>query len=543
MVGLLTAWAALLLLAPPESNDFWALNGFHSLPGKGRAALAVVALGFALPAAFRLRSRLAWWLMSVALGLTIAFPLRESIHFLGDTQVRIRALLIFSERAARVALEEWSKRLHANPLDIGVDFLLPIQLHRTGLPVRMAVSCVSFLLALVYFAGVWRLVRRLRVPAESRVALSAALVLAGTLEAFAGYAESVGLLLAVAVWWWAELLAPLDGPRRALKAGALWLVLFLSHRLGLVMLVPQLWRSLGPGLDGDRPAARRLLLVLTLAGAALAGGFLAAGVGAQQLGMDFGDLWTAARGRGGAGPLPLYDVVNTLLLLAPLFLLAAVALGQRMREALREPRLRTLLVGSILLLPLAWLLPSGVNGLGAHRDWDLNALLGCTLTLLAGSALARLPAARLRVTLMWGLPLLALQAGAWVAVNASESASLRRALALAASPSALPESNRSHLLVFLGQRAMDVSQPEYAARYYEKAFDLNPNPRRALLSAEAWALAGHAEAAGALVARARASGPLSPSLRVAAERLDSLILRVRADSLLSSARDSAARAP
>src|SRR5262249_13592700 len=148
------------------------------------------------------------------------------------------------------------------PLDILVDFLAPIGLTRLGTPLGQGVSLVSFTLALVFFAGVWRAVGRLEAPPELRLALCAAVVASGTLEAFAAYAESAGLLLATAAWWWAEALAPLDGPRQAVRAACAWMMLFLAHRMGLLMLAPLAWRALGPALPGDRPEARRWLLAL-----------------------------------------------------------------------------------------------------------------------------------------------------------------------------------------------------------------------------------------------------------------------------------------
>src|SRR5262249_54730479 len=156
------------------------------------------------------------------------------------------------------------------------------------------------------------------------------------------------------------------------------------------------------------------------------------------------------------------------------------------------------------------------------RDWDLNALLGWTLTLWACALLARLPASRLRGALAFALPVLALLAFSWIGVNANEKASVDRALTPPSKPPLLSPAHRSHLLSFLGQRAMDYGNATLAARYYEESFNLNPNPRQALLAAETWGLAGDMTSARRMLERVRERGTLEPMLATAFRGLDSL---------------------
>ena len=526
-VVLVAAWAALLLLAPAAHNGFWGVNGFRSLPGEARLGLILAAA--AAPLLLRVRSRSLAVAIAVTLAIVIAFPLRERIHFLGDTQVRLRAMAVFDVNMISVTLAEWATRLHANPLDVAIDFLVPIGLRRLGATLTQGVSIVSAALALVYFAGAWRLTGRLGLPRETRAASCAALVCAGTLQAFAGYAESAGLLLATAVWWWAEMLAPLDRPRQALRTGVAWLAMVLSHRLGLVMLLPLAWRALGPPFSGDRPDARRRLLLVGAAAALVAGAGSMAGGGGRQLGMDLRDMAGAVTGM--ARIVPPGDYLNTVALVAPLAFTAPWLAG---REAIagfvRTPLAGPLIAGSLVLLPLMWMVPANSHGLGAHRDWDLAALGGLTLTVTVLALLARLPSGRLRGALACALPLLLVQTGGWLLVHASEQATLRRARALAEQPPGLAESHRSNLHGYLGQRAMDQGFPALAAPELERSFDLNRNPRRAFIAAEAWALAGDLPRARSVIARGRAAGPLSPSVSEAARRLDALIARMAADS-------------
>jgi hypothetical protein len=174
-----------------------------------------------------------------------------------------------------------------------------------------------------------------------------------------------------------------------------------------------------------------------------------------------------------------------------------------------------------LLIALMWVFPFGENGLGLHRDWDTNVLLGVTLTVGAAVFLSGAGQPKLRAALPVTLPLLAITALSWVAVNADVGLATRRAIALATSPHALTDPQRAHLHAYFGQRAMDERHPEVAAPHYEQAFREGGNPRRALLAAEAWLLAGNEDAARAAIAAARGRGPLSSELEADARQIES----------------------
>lgn len=526
----LLLWAALLIVAPPEHNGFWAFNGFRSLPASRRAWLILAAAAAALPAALRLSTRSAWWMIGAVLAVTLAFPLAEAGEFLGDTQMRVHAIAVFSERVTEAPIGEWSRRLHANPLDILVDFLLPIAVHRLGPTIIEGIDLVCALLAAVYFAVAWRLSERLGVAAETRVATVLALVLAGTLEAFAGYPESAGLLLVTAAWWWSEMLGPLARPRDAVRIALAWLVFFLAHRLALVMLAPMLWRAVGTPHPNDRPTGRRALLAAIAGATVIAAGVMLAGVGAAQLRMDAADMLSSSRSGGGGSWLPPSDVLNAVLLVAPLAVLGPMLAGRAGLAALaRNPVERLVVLAVLVLLPLAWIVPGGPNGLGAHRDWDLNALLGISCAVLAGLLFARMPTSRLRGALILLLPVLALGTGSWVAVNADDEAVMRRARALAERPPRMADGHLARLFAYLGQRAMNQMRFQVAGPSYDRAFELNPNPRHLLLAAEAWAYAGDLVAARRDIARAR-THPLLPSLIQSAIGLDTLVAHFAAES-------------
>ena len=217
----------------------------------------------------------------------------------------------------------------------------------------------------------------------------------------------------------------------------------------------------------------------------------------------------------------LLDALSALCVVAPLALVAPALVWHAVARFAREPRGWWIASGALpLLIGLLWVFPVGENGLGAHRDWDTNVLLGVTLTIGACGALAGAGRVRLASTLTIAAPLLALTALSWVAVNADAGASTRRAIAMATSQDALTGPQRAHLHVYFGQRAMDERRPDVAALHYERAFHDGGNPRRALMAAEAWMMAGRPDAARAAIAEARARGTLAPDLEAVARTLE-----------------------
>ncbi|HEY2954794.1 MAG TPA: hypothetical protein VGK89_06060 [Candidatus Eisenbacteria bacterium] len=520
-LGVVGLWAAVLLLAPPESNFFWAVNGFRSVPLAARAALLVAAALGAL-AVLRPLPLPAWLAIAAVAAGVVAFPLRESIHLLGDTWVRMR-LIEFDASGAipPQSFGEIADKLHASPLD-ALGTMGVLWLGRAGVPPEAAVSAASFALALAFALGVWRVAARL--DPQAGAPLAAAAAVSGAVQAFAGYAESAGILLAAAAWWWAMLLAPLARRRDTARLAVAWAVMFLAHRLALAMLLAQAWRAAGTPLLGDRPGPRRLLLALTIAGAGLAVLLATAGPG-RFLRMDLTQLTGALGGGGGRLRLvPLHDVANLLALVAPLFLLAPALAGARgLRGLAARPEARLALAAALPLTLQLAVFPVAPNGLGAHRDWDLNVLTGLTLTVASLLALTGLPLGRLRGALAALVPVLVLGAGGWIAVNADPRASERRAAALAYGSPALPDEQRGAVLSFLGYRASDLGDDRRAAECFEQAFSVHHNLGHAMRAAESWLRAGDPAAARRALAAGRARGPLPPAIEGAARMLDRMI--------------------
>jgi hypothetical protein len=223
------------------------------------------------------------------------------------------------------------------------------------------------------------------------------------------------------------------------------------------------------------------------------------------------------------------DLANLLFLVAPLALLAPLFAGrERLAAWSRRPETRLAIVAALPLAVLAAILPIAPSGLGVHRDWDLSALFGWTLTLAAVMLLARVPLARLRAALAWSLPVLALTAGGWLAVNADRTAAVMRADAIVTKPPALADAQRSQALLYLSRWATFEGRTRDAARYFEQSYDLTPTPNRGLLAAYNWANNREWAAARRMIARVRARGGLDSMMIARADTIESQIERAEA---------------
>lgn len=521
----LAALAVLLLLAPPASNWVWAVNGFRSVGFNARLGLLAAAAGLWVLARGRSDSRLVWTLATLFVAIVVAVPLHERTHLLGDTEIRIRSIAAFNANLFGLSFSQWSHELHAQPLDIAVGFFGPILWQRLGHNVMQGVQLVSLLQALAFFAVIWTLSGRLQPPAGSRVVVCLVLVLSGVLEAFAGYAESAGLLLVTGAWWWSELLAPLDRRSRALRMVGVWFVLLLAHRQALALLPVMAVRGLRASHPNDTPAARRELLIGSGLACIAAAGLMWLSAGGQHLGGDAADFGgvLAAWTRGRRIPA-VSDLLNIALLVAPAGVVA-IALSRDHGPPRRPVGSPGWLyaVAALSLTPLLVTVVTGPHELGAHRDWDTAVLLGLTGTLASVGAILRLPAARARGVLAACVPVFALLAGGWVAVNAEPEAVDARAAALATQPPRMEDEQLSALEVFLGDRDMSRFQAAPAGPHFERAYALTPNPRLLLLAAEARARAADFAQARADVDRAWKSGGLNERNQQSARTLSRMI--------------------
>jgi hypothetical protein len=512
LLALATA-LALLAFAPPESKHLWAMNGFRSVPTLVRLLAVATALAFAATA----RSSRLLLALCIVLAAALVFPGRESIHWLGDTSLRLHAIHNAAQPGASV--DDWRRILHAEPVDLLLNFEIPVFLtSRFHVAETTAVSIVSLLLAECFIFGVWRLARVLCADARLRPAVAALLLLTGSLEVFAGYAESAGVFLVAVTWWLVWMLEPVDRVKRVVLVVAGWFALIFVHRMALLLLPALLVKAFTPG---SAPVRKWFVLATVLAGAVAI--TLALSGPTSRLGADYGELSQVTFANWRSHVIPFSDLLNLMVIVAPLDFFAVFLVSREGFSRLTRSGDGYWLAAAIApLIVLAIVQPVTPSGLGAQRDWDLAVVPGFLITVLIVYLMQGLPAPRRRALSYVLIPTLAFQVACWVGVSANTEASVNRAVTLAFSKD-LPPAQASHLFMFLGERAIEVGNPRLSAHFYEKAFELHGNPRRALASASSWLAAGEPGQARRLIGMARAAGGLTPELTLAAANMDSSI--------------------
>ena len=514
----------LLLIAPPNHNAFWAVNGLRSIDSRVELAVLAAALASGVLAWRPPRGRLAVSIALPALALTLAIPLGEVLHHLGDTFSRWGAIAEWVHATGPQPFLERARQLHAQPVDAALWLLVVGAVTPSDVSPAAGIGFVSALLGVVYLAGAWRIARILDAGRGLAWGLWLAMIMNGGLLAFASYAESAPVMLATSVWFWAALLVPLDSVPRATATVGTWVLAALAHRTGLALLVPLALRLVGPGQVGDVPGLRRATAVAA-AVAAIGVTVVNARFGAGQLGSDLRELLQGPA-QGAWASLPS-DVPNLLILIAPLALLAPALAGGGLRRVAADARSLPLVLAGLLYLPLVFPLPVAGSGLGYHRDWDLALPLALALTLLSARALAELPAARLRGAQVATVPLLVLIAGGWLAVNRDPAASLARVEALVNGAPRIGPMQRSSALLYLGDYSLAMGRPAEAARRLEESWLLVASPARGLHTVLAWVQAGEPDSAERVLRVLRADAGLPPHAAADADSLEAAIQRLR----------------
>ncbi len=501
----------LRLAAPATRLDLWGVNGFRavSLPERGALLMAGALVALALGT---LRRTWTWAAVGILACVAIAFPLREAIHWLGDTSLRMRA--IADPVPPGATWDALRHALHAAPLDAAIGYTLPRAIVQvTGCDAPTAVSVVGALLALVAMAGAWRLAGALDWRPPGARALLVVLAVAGALELFAGYAESGGVFVAGLVWWLSEVMRDDGAPTGAgwghgLRVWIGWLLLTLAHRMALLLVPGLLVWSLA------RPP-RRVARALVTLGVALAGVLASAWLDRGRLGGDAREWLAVSRSAGGLRAVSAMDALQLLAVTCPLLFVFPALQRRPALVAARRAPVWIALACAVPLLVVGMVQPATPSGLGAERDWDLSVPGGLLLAVAMLAWLEPPATARAARPPRVAATVVAVGAAAWLAVNASVTASVDRAVSLAYADR-LPAAQRSHLFMFLGERAQQLGDPTLAAPFYEQAYALVRNPRRAIMAARAWCEAGDLSRAAQLLAEARAVA-LPPDLAEAAE--------------------------
>ncbi len=461
----------------------WALSAAALIPAVGDAlARATAPLGRGL-----LGSRVWAGAIAAALLAALVLLLPDRTWFLGDFQLRQHAI----EQGMFDAVLPQSL-----PLDAFLHYHLPrwLQAH-AGWPTALYARSLGALEAALLAALAVALVRL--VPAGEATAAAApwltlALALGAPLAVFTGFPKTTADQCVLALALIVTGLRLLRDGRGHLRFGLLLTVALLDHRGALVFLpaAAWVWWRCGARRDGAARIALAALPPLVT---------LAALLPRLRVIVATYDVPMHLRSGGASGHA--LDLVNAVLLAAPLLLLLPLAAGLP-RRTRRSPEVVYLLLLGLACVPIVLLVRPRQ---GLFRDWEVLAPAAVVFTALAiwtlGArfATARPPATRLAVA----TALVAVTPALALLLHAHDvDAGLARARALLAGPPGRDVIERTFLCDFLGERNLALGRWADAAAAYEQEAAVLPT-RGTLLS---WGIA--AANAGDHAAAARAFGAM-----------------------------------
>ncbi len=341
-----------------------------------------------------------------------------------------------------------------------------------------ALDAAALMAASIAFA------RALEVSGAVAVATVATVFFGGYLAVFTGYSKAVVELCAVTAAVGAGAVRVVRTGTGMLPFGAALTIAFLLHRSALGLLPAALltwvlwWRH--PASAATRRAPETITgFVLPLAALALT---------IPRAWRTFRDVDLAvhlapAEVREGGGVLasafsglrPL-DLVNILLMLAPLALVIPVLLFVRRPGA---GRTREIVALFVLAIPLVAVIPFVHPVQGMFRDWDNFVAGGVAISLIAAWLIGEsLREERGRAVAAVGVTactaMFTLQ---WMIHHADVERGLTRMQAFLTEPPARTEAERVTVLDYIGIRNLRLERYTAAATAFRRAADQVPNPR------------------------------------------------------------------
>ena len=476
-----------------HTNACWGVDPFGDLPPAWTVALiALAALGFvprvADPAGRRFeraaqswhaRPALALGLVSLATG-ALCFAVTDPVRLVGDSTLRL-GLLGLNLPPERLLPQVF-------PLDAFINAHLPRALIVLGMSGETALRLVGAAMAALYSALLLGILRESDEGGSGLVACALLALTGGVLLVFPGYDKFGPLVVGVA-------LAMLGALRLSRGKGGAWALAggcataVLSHRTGYLLLPAAIWVFLQAGRSqGDRAGAGRLIPpALFCLGVALATVPRALevlrlfDVPVQRSAIAAAATTWAP----GLMALRLVDALNATFFYVPWWpvaLVAAVLLSRRPtrgERVARGARRFTLAPAAAIVLGLQSVVLVAIRPpQGAGRDWDMNAGFGTVLTIVTCVLLAR-AARRFDLRRLWA-PLVSTMVvvaiSQWCLV-AVESVQLKRVDGFLTRRPAWSPEQRATTLDFLGLRAFNLARFEDSARYFERAIEVEPNPR------------------------------------------------------------------
>ena len=478
-------FALRLVAAFAPGNWVWGLDTLHDWPWPLGATLAVLgALGF-VPAVARVAERAltglgdAWqragWVADVAAALVVGvllFFLRDPVRFVGDFDLRVGTL----------AVELPPSRMfpQAFPLDLLVNVSFAQALMRLGLAPQLALQAAGSAMAFAFTLAGLAFARAAGARGAALPAAAGLLLGGGWLVHFAGY-DKFGPLL---VGW---TLAAAGAVRLARHGTGAWLLAagaatcLLAHRAGYIALPAAAaafalaWRTASPG---GRPP-----LAIAAAGVGVVALVMLARTWSLILSVDVGAHLAPAGvpAHQSQGLLRVTDALNVLFLLFPLWpagLLAAWTAPLSRGGGSGARRFPLTPVAALALAAQAVFLIGTRAGQGDARDWDIFTATALVFGLVAVYAFVQ----------WWGqgarppalAPVLTITVATSIAlwgVNVSKPLELRRAETHLAARPAWRDAQKARAHDFLGLYAFTEGRFGDAARHFEQAIQVAPNPR------------------------------------------------------------------
>ncbi|MFN8586933.1 MAG: hypothetical protein U0704_03950 [Candidatus Eisenbacteria bacterium] len=469
---LLAATALLRALAPLVPGRWlWGVDLAHDLaPLAFWPAWLALAATLAWPAlsgrlvAVAGRPRWPHALALAALVAALAWMFPEHAFVTGDTSLRHGAFarLEHPEQFAPQAL----------PADLALHHALPRAMAAAlGVPHELAGRLWGLALAFAWVFAAWFLARAVARSAAGTWAALAAAAFGAQLALLNGYAKSTVEMNVCVLVLAAALLALARDGRRLGVAGLAVAIALVLHR-SAIALVPAWLAALALGATAKRdarPSVGDWLLAATPLAA-----FVVVGPRMWTTFRSFDATRHAPLGLHAFAPAALGDAVQTLLLLAPLALLALALFARAAWWRRRE-----VLALAALVLPQLALLVFVRPQQGLFRDWDVYVGAGVALSALVAwlvaEALDETPAAAwLALPVLLAAAPTAIQ---WLAHQSDMPRALARASDLLAGPPARTANERASGYDHLGMMWMAAGDHANADRAFARAVEAAPNPR------------------------------------------------------------------
>lgn len=345
----------------PE-NYLWGINHlyFHTVAARIIFSLAAILL-LILPLGDwfrRLNDKISGsngWIIGIAgavIGIVLFSLLKVSVHSLGDGY----------QRAYEITRGQWYQ-----PTQF-LDFLMHVGAYRLlhqwfGTSAESAMAITSIVAGLIFILVLWK---HQLFSREKKLFFALAVMSLGCSQLFFGYAESYTLLYLFGAWYLILIFGDIERPPSYWLISIIFLLAAFSHQIGLILLLPSFWYMT---INRYRHSRQRLIIVPV---ALIIGVLPYAAIKIinrlmgykefREIGGYFLPFFGADYGI--FHPNHLLDILNLLLLVAPILIILIPVLPQAVKFAKQKLLMLSVVAPSLLFVLLF------NPELTLARDWD-----------------------------------------------------------------------------------------------------------------------------------------------------------------------------